>query len=70
MRLCIKRTFVISLAILWALLSVLTLRFVDNTLVKVISVILLLVYSITMIIFGYLTIKDSYQANKVLNALS
>ena len=70
MRLCIKRTFVISLAILWALLSVLMLKCIDNTAVKIISVIALFIYSTLMVVFAYLLLKDGYQANKVLNAFA
>ena len=70
MRLWIKRTFIISLAVLWALLSVLMLRFIDNTLVKVLSVIALVIYTALIAIFGYLSMKDSYEANKVLNAFA
>lgn len=70
MRLWIKRTIVISLTVLWFTLSILLLRFVDNTAVKVISLLILVAITATCAITGYLYVEDLRNANKVLNSFA
>lgn len=70
MRLWIKRTFVISLAIVWFALSILTLRFVDNTPAKVVTLVLLVVLAAGSVTYYHLHFKDLKNANKVLNAFA
>lgn len=70
MRLWVKRTFAISLAVLWFLLCILALRFIDNTAVKIISILVLVILAVGSIMFAYLYLKDIRQTNQVLNAFA
>jgi hypothetical protein len=70
MRLWIKRTIVISLTLLWFTLSILLLRFVDNTAVKIISICILVALAAVSVVSGYIYVNDLRDANKVLNAFA
>ena len=70
MRLWIKRTFVISLVIVWFTLSILTLRFVDNGVVKVLMLLFLVALASAGVVYYHLQLKDLRNANKVLNAFA
>ena len=63
MRLWIKRTIVISLTLLWFTLSILLLRFVDNTAVKVISIFILVALAAVSVVSGYIYVNDLREAN-------
>lgn len=70
MRLWIKRTIVISLTVLWFTLSILLLRFIDNTAVKVISLIILVAITSISVVSGLIYVEDLRNANKVLNSFA
>lgn len=70
MRLWIKRTFVISLAVIWFALNILALRFIDDTAVKVVTILLLVAMAVGGVVYYSLHLKDLNNANKVLNAFA